>query len=127
MDNVNYNQLHKMYQNVRKVNSERIALGHKKRLIANIEKKFRTAMIGTLARCEEQLGFLWGHGKDFSILDKNQREFRVVWDNLRTEILNHCNNQLRAAIEEISEYNITWNQYRTEFIINRNHIKTGDQ
>ena len=119
-NNVDYNQLHKMYQSVKKINQERTAIGHKKRLTNNIEKKFRTAMIGTLARCEEQLGFLWGHGQDIQTLDKNQQEFRVVWENLRTDILNHCNNQLRAAIEEISEYNIKWNQYRTEFIINRN-------
>ena len=120
MDNdINYNQLHKIYQGVRKINQERLAIGHKKRLINNIEKKFRTAMIGTLARCEEQLGFLWGHGQDTNTLDKNQREFRVVWENLRTEILNHCNNQLRTAIEEVSQYTITWNQYKTNFIINR--------
>jgi len=116
----NYTQLHKLYESARKTNQERYAIGSKKRLIANIGKKFKTAMIGTIARCEEQLGFLWGYGLDPSQITEDQQRFKEeVWDVLRTEILNHCNSQLRAATEEMQEYSIQWNQYKTDFIIKK--------
>lgn len=114
----NYTHLHNMYEHARKVNQERFALGSKKKLMQNIEKKFKTAMIGTLARCEESLGFLWGCNSDKS-LTKDQREFKEIWEQLRTNILNHCNSQARAAMEEISQYNITWQKYQTNFIIKK--------
>ena len=34
----------------------------KKRLLNNLEKKFNTTIIGSLAVFEEELGHLWGHG-----------------------------------------------------------------
>ena len=110
---------YKLYENVRKTNQERFALGSKNRLMKNIEKKFKTAMIGSLARCEEKFGFLWGYGLELNKLTKEQQRFQIIWENLRTEILNHCNGQLRAAIEEIMQYNITWNQYKTNFIVKK--------
>ena len=106
-------------EQLRKLNQERYAIGSKKRLMKNIEKKFKTSMIGSLVRCEEQLGFLWGHGLDEQDLTKEQLKFRDIWENLRTEILNHCNSQLRAVIEEMAQYTISWNQYKTEFIIKK--------
>lgn len=109
--------LKKIYATVRKTNQERFALHSKNRLIDNIEKKFRTTIIGILARCEEQFGYLWGHGLEYKNLTSDQKEFRAIWEDLRTEILNHGNSQLRAALEELSQYTITWNQYRTEFIV----------
>jgi len=115
-----HTQLRKMYETARKVNQERYALGSKKRLISNIGKKFKTAMIGTIARCEEQLGFLWGHGLDPEQITEDQRKFKEeVWDVLRTEILNHCNSQLRAATEEMQQYQISWNQYKIDFIVKK--------
>ena len=116
----NYSQLHKIYENARKVNKDRYVIGSKRRLITNIEKKFRTAMIGTIARCEEQLGFLWGYGLDSNQLTKDQIRFKEdVWDILRTDILNHCNNHLRGAIEEMQHYTISWDQYKVDFIIKK--------
>lgn len=114
----NYHDLKKVYQTVKKNNDEKYALGSKRRLMKNIEKKFKTAMIGTLARCEKDLGFLWGH-ESKSPLSLEQEKYDEIWQNLRTEILNHCNSQLRAAMDEIMEYDIKWNQYKTEFIIKK--------
>jgi Mg2+ and Co2+ transporter CorA len=116
-----HGQLRSIYANARKVNQERYTLGSKKRLMKNIEKKFKTAMIGTLARCEEQLGFLWGHGIDAKFLTTEQKRYRDIWDNLRTEILNHCNSQLRASMEEMLQYTINWNQYKTDFIVKKDN------
>lgn len=109
----------KIYEQAKKLNQERYENQSKKRLIKVIEKKAKTSMIGTLARCEEQLGFLWGHGLDESELTSDQLKYLEIWENLRTEILNHCNSQLRATLEEIMQYTIKWNQYRIDFIIKK--------
>lgn len=111
--------LSKMYQQARKINEEKYALGSKRRLMKNIEKKFKTSMIGSLARCEQFLGELWGYGSD-EPLNKEQQHYYDIWQNLRTEILNHCNSQLRAAMDEIAEYDIKWQQYHMDFIIKPN-------
>jgi hypothetical protein len=113
----NYAHLKKLYDNARQINKERFDLHSKNRLIQNIEKKIRTTIIGTLARCEDQFGYLWGHGLEYNNLTTDQKRFRLIWEDLRTDILNHGNSQLRAAIEELSQYTITWNQYRTDFIV----------
>lgn len=110
--------LHKMYQQARKVNDEKYALGSKRRLMKNVEKKFKTAMIGSLARCEQFLGQLWGYDTDDNEpLTMEQERYYEIWQNLRTEILNHCNSQLRAAMDEISQYDVKWQQYHLDFII----------
>jgi len=115
MDN-SHTYLANLYKQTRKTNEERYSQNSKTRLLKNIEKKFQTAMIGTLARCEEKFGFLWGFNQDKK-LTKDQIEFQTLWEDLRTEILNHCNSQARAAMEEMSQYSISWNKYKTDFII----------
>lgn len=113
-----YNNLRSLYSQARKLNQERANVGSKKRLMQNIEKKFKTSMIGTLARCEEHLGFLWGYESDKPLTDE-QKQYKILWENLRTEILNHCNSQLRMTLEEVMQYTISWNQYKTDFIIKK--------
>jgi len=118
MENTEHAYLSKLYTQVRKVNQEKEKQSSKLRLLKNIEKKFKTAMIGTLARCEDKFGFLWGNGSDKQ-LTKEQRQFLELWQDLRIDILNHCNSQSRAALEEMSEYTISWNKYVTNFIIKK--------
>jgi hypothetical protein len=89
----------------------------KKRLLTILEKKFKTTMIGALARFEENFGYLWGHGKDD--LTERELEFKKIWDDTRTEILNNGNNQLRGAQDELAQYSMSWDKYRTEFIIRK--------
>lgn len=82
-----------------------------------IKKRFETSMIGTLARIEDFFGFLWGDDKQN--LSPKEYEYRKLWDELRTEILNHCNYQMRAAIDELKDYlDYQNNLYEYRFIIN---------
>lgn len=67
-------------------------------LLYSIQKKFQTTMIGSLARFEEVFGYLW---------ENNHREremFEDKWEDVRNNILNNGNKQLRAALNEISEF-----------------------
>jgi hypothetical protein len=71
---------------------------YKEQLLTNIEKRFKTTMIGALARFEESFGYLWEDDSEKRIM------FEKIWDETRNSILNNGNNQLRAAIDELSDY-----------------------
>lgn len=68
-------------------------------IIKNMETRMRTIMIGALSRMENSFGYLWNHGDDPETT--NQKQFADKWENLRLELLNHGNNQIRSATEDL--------------------------
>lgn len=91
----------------------------KKRLMENLGKKFKTTMIGALDRFEKKFGHLWGHKKT-TPLTEQELQFRQMYDEVRTEILDNGNNQLRIAYEEIAQYTVAWEKYNLTFITKDN-------
>jgi len=89
----------------------------KRRLMTIAEKKLKTTFIGNIDILEKMIGFMWGHGKPLSELTEDEKKWRDLWDEMRTEILNNGNNQLRALLNEISEYTISWNRYNLKTIM----------
>jgi hypothetical protein len=68
-------------------------------LINIIEKRFQTSTIGSLARVEKHLGFVWGHDKEMiSIAESDNRN---SWLDLREDLLDHGNYQMRATLTDI--------------------------
>ena len=113
--------LKQLREEIKKKNQESYKENSKKRLINNIDKKFKTTMIGSLAVFEKYFGSLWGHGEPS--LTEEQKHFRELWEEARTDILNNGNTQMRIAQEEIAQYSMTWNRYKTEFIIKKDPKK----
>lgn len=74
-------------------------------------------MIGALARFEKYFGSLWGYNKPNDVLTDEERRWKDIWEVTRTEVLNNGNNQMRSAGEEISNYTIKFNKFKTEFEI----------
>jgi hypothetical protein len=70
-------------------------------LANSIEKRFKTSMIGSLSRVEDYLGFVWGHEED--MISIQQSDNRQVWQELREDILDHCNYQMRSALTDIKK------------------------
>lgn len=64
-----------------------------------MEKRLQTTMIGALARIEKTFGYLWGQNKEGD-LTPTEEDFADEWDNLRNEILNYGNNQIRQVKED---------------------------
>jgi hypothetical protein len=87
----------------------------KKRLLNNLEKKFNTTIIGSLAVFEEEFGFLWGHGKQNEELTEEQKELKKLWKRARVKILDNGGSNLRAAQSELAQYSFHWNRYVTHF------------
>ena len=89
----------------------------KKRLSNIISTKIKTSFIGSISACENQLGFLWGHGKEESELTENEIAMKDIWENIRAKILDNGNSQLRAAINELNHYSIEWDRYHLDISI----------
>ena len=83
----------------------------KRRLMTNVEKKFNTTIIGSLAVFEEFFGCLWGHGKRVEDLNHEEQEWRKIWAIARSRILDNGNSNLRAAQNEIAQYTLHWDRY----------------
>lgn len=67
-----------------------------------LTKRFQTTMIGSLFQFEEVFGYLWGFDKDEKHLTESEMRFRLRWEDVRHNILNNGNHQLRSAIKELS-------------------------
>jgi hypothetical protein len=92
----------------------------KKRFLNILKKKFDTTTIGSLAILEELFGELWGHGIPYGSLTEEEEEWREVWNEVRTKILDLGNSNLRGAQSEIAQYTLSWNRYVTNFVIKDN-------
>lgn len=91
---------------------------NRKGIINSISKRFQTTMIGCLARFEDNFGHLWEHNSNNKLTDK-QEDLAELWEYTRTSILNHGNNQMREAIDEIIDYIEKENEiFRYHFIVN---------
>ena len=105
----------KLREQTKNYNDEKYRESSKKRLMKNVERKFKTTMIGALASFEKYFGELWGHEEGG--LSEEQIKMKQFWEQARTEILNNGNSQLRIAQEEIAQYTMTWNRYHIDFVL----------
>lgn len=96
---------------------------YQQEILKNIETRLRTIMIGSLSRIEKHFGYLWNYGDDAET--KNHEIFSEKWEDLRLEILNHGNNQIRAAIDDMEMFFNKENKYvyNYKFLIDDNHKK----
>lgn len=84
-----------------------------------LTKRFQTTMIGALFEFEKSFGYLWGQTKEEEDLTDNELDFLDKWDNVRNQILNNGNNQLRKAISDLGhnikyKYKFNNKNYRNE-------------
>jgi len=92
----------------------------KQKLSDNIKKKIETTMIGSLSSIEKHFGFLWENEN----LSLEQREkYLGIYNDLRSEILDKGNHQLRNVDAELSNYQVIFEGYNYHFSINSNHLK----
>lgn len=85
----------------------------KTRLFKITSTKIKTAFIGALSAFEQNFGEIWGHRLTDGELTEEQMEWRRIWEECRTAILNNGNHQIRAVENEMSQYSISWNRHQT--------------
>lgn len=95
----------------------------KKRLATILTTKIKTSFIGSISSIENHFGFLWGHGKPEDELTESEASMREIWEEARANILDNGNTQLRAAMNEISNYSINWDRFYVELPIKQDEDK----
>lgn len=94
---------------------------NQKELLQEIEIRFKTLMIGSIARFEKDFGYLWNHGNE--PVNDNQIYFRNKWEDLRIDLLNHGNNQIRLALDELFDYLNSNTNYKYNYYFKINQDK----
>jgi hypothetical protein len=90
----------------------------KTRLKKEVKKRIQTTMIGSISSIEKFFGFLWGEESDDE-LTKEQARMRDIFEEMRTEILDKGNSQIRSTDSEIENYDVVWNMYHINLPIKR--------
>jgi hypothetical protein len=118
-DDISHSEMKHLCEKSRRKNDEKYRSNSKKRLAAILAKKFTTTMIAPLDLFEKSFGELWGHGQHVNDLTPTQRRNREIWQEIRSKVLDNGNNQLRASLEELDLYTISWNRFQTNFIVKK--------
>jgi hypothetical protein len=71
---------------------------NKEDLIHSIETKFKTTMIGALAKFEQNFAYLWEND------NINSEKYEDLWEDTRNDILNNGNRQMRYAMKDLSDF-----------------------
>lgn len=82
-------------------------------ILKEMEKRFKTLMIGSIARFEESFGYLWNH--DDEPETDNQKLFLEKWEKLRNDLLNHGNSQIRLALEQLDKFLYKKSKYKYNY------------
>ena len=87
------------------------------------KKKISTTMIGALDSIEKKFGFLWSGEK----LSKEQSEMKLLFDELRREILDRGNTQIRNLQAEFANYEIVYKKYYTYIPFRKGEDKNANR
>ncbi len=90
----------------------------KDRLRKEINKRINTTMIGAIASIEKYFGKMWGF--ENQDVTPQQERLREVFEELRSEILDKGNAQIRNIESELSSYDVVWNRFHIDLPIKRN-------
>lgn len=93
-------------------------------LLKEIEKRCQTLMIGSISRFEKAFGYLWNHGDNPNT--KQEADCLEKWKNLRHDLLNHGNNQIRLALDELDAFFYDNNKYKYNYKFNIKNKRTGE-
>ena len=81
------------------------AEGDKDRLQQAVIKAIKTTMVGAVASIEEKFGSLWGQDKK-SGLTETEQKFLTLFMELRKEILDKGNTQIRNCKQILDGHNV---------------------
>ena len=100
-------------KNYKEEKEQKYKVNSKDRLFKIASKKIKTTMIGALSTLEENLGFLWGHESDEDI-SPEQQHMKTIFEQVRSDILDKCNTQIRNLEAEFNYYDITWLRFQVD-------------
>lgn len=106
----NYTELVRKSADFKTTKADQYLEMSKERLLKIGRKKIQTTMIGALSTLEKRFGFLWGQDQDED-LTPEQEHMKELYEEIRSEILDRGNNQMRNLEAEFVQYDIKWLRY----------------
>ena len=106
-----YKDLIRSSSNYKQDRDDKFKQSSRDRLLKIASKKIKTTMIGALSSVENHFGFLWGHNSGEE-LTPEQQHLKSIFDEIRSEILDKGNNQIRNLESELSYYEVKWLRYQ---------------
>ena len=100
-------------KNYKEEKEQKYKVNSKDRLFKIASKKIKTTMIGALSTLEENLGFLWGHESDEDI-SPEQQHMKTIFEQVRSDILDKGNTQIRNLEAEFNYYDITLLRFQVD-------------
>lgn len=104
-----FNEMLRLSLERKKFKEEGLMEVSKNKLYQVAKKKILTTMIGALDSIEKSFGFLWNNEDPTS----QQKQMRMIYDQIRSEILDKGNTQIRNLEAEFSNYDIVFKKYST--------------
>lgn len=98
--------------NLKNIREERRKEVSKDALFKACKKKVQTTMIGALDTIEKQLGFLWGFEDSGASLTDEQKQLKEIYEEVRANILDRGNTQIRNLEAEFANYDINRKMYQ---------------
>ncbi len=75
-------------------------MNDKQQLLYDLDKRFKTTMIGSIANFEKGFSHLWENEKD----EDRKKYYYELWQDVRDEILNNGNHQARSAAKLLKSF-----------------------
>lgn len=95
------------------------------KLAENFARKLMTTGVGALAAFEAAFGYLWG--QDGETLTENQKQFRVLYQQVRDEVFDLINQQSRGMQAEISLHSIEFIGHKVKFNMKSQYEKGNEK
>ena len=118
----NYEELIRQSDKFKSDKEQRYKDVSKDRLLKIAKKKIQTTMIGALSSLEKHYGFLWGQDQEGE-LTPEQQHMKDLYEEIRSEILDKGNNQIRNLETEFNYYDITWLRYQMMIPIKQDYTE----
>jgi hypothetical protein len=77
---------------------------NKKTIEKIINARTLTLGVGVLEILEQRLGYLWGQDKNENELTEQEKQFDQLYEDIRTQILDHTHIQKRKLTREVKGY-----------------------
>ncbi len=101
---------------INRLREERQKEGSKRQLEEVAAKRIKTTMIGAIASIEDKFGFLWNFGNPQT---KDEKDAYEVFQEIRHDILEKGNKQIRDLTGDLQNYTVTFNKFKTHFIFKK--------
>jgi len=118
MSDMSQEELRDMWNMLKEEREEKHKTASVNQLSNALAKRFQTVFIGAIAAFEEEFGELWGKDLPPNRGDKREGELYEKWQNVRRKILNNGNNQIRSALLELENYEISKKKVMMKWSVN---------